>query len=197
MSSDQTQYYVRRQGRVEGPWPVSKLRTEVSLKRLSRYHEVSPDGKNWQTASFLEELFRKSAQRKVVGGAGIQAAPQPSSETHEYNAIWYCSLDGAQQGPMTESALSLLVSSGQMKLDDYVWREGFPDWIPLEEVSELSQLYSDDGVYDASTSLVGATQLLELPSAAPKKLRFIWIGAFLGTLMFFFIGAITVYLLYR
>lgn len=47
---------------------------------------------------------------------------------------WYYAIDGAQQGPVSEHDFQRLISSGQIKTDTLVWREGMPDWKPHGEI---------------------------------------------------------------
>jgi uncharacterized RDD family membrane protein YckC len=44
---------------------------------------------------------------------------------------WYYAAGGRQAGPVTEVELDALISSGAVRGDTLVWREGLPDWQPL------------------------------------------------------------------
>jgi len=44
---------------------------------------------------------------------------------------WYYALNGQQLGPVVESELSRLVSTGVVGADALIWREGMPDWQPV------------------------------------------------------------------
>ena len=50
---------------------------------------------------------------------------------------WYYSKDGQQVGPITSVVLQQMVASGHLSPADYVWRDGMPDWLPVESVPEL------------------------------------------------------------
>lgn len=49
---------------------------------------------------------------------------------------WYLSYDGKQQGPYNPAEAKAFVRSNP---DGYCWREGFTGWLPIYQVSELSQ----------------------------------------------------------
>lgn len=45
---------------------------------------------------------------------------------------WYIAKDGSQVGPLTDSALTALLNSGEISADTLVWREGLADWQRLD-----------------------------------------------------------------
>jgi uncharacterized protein (TIGR00266 family) len=47
---------------------------------------------------------------------------------------WYFSYDGNQMGPMDASAA---VTQAGKNPNGYVWREGFAEWLPIEQIGEL------------------------------------------------------------
>jgi len=47
---------------------------------------------------------------------------------------WYYALNEQQQGPVEEAELKSLFSSGTIKPDTLIWREGMNDWVPYGEV---------------------------------------------------------------
>lgn len=161
--SAETKYFVRRQGRVEGPWPIDKLRAEVKLRKLGRYHEVSVDGNTWQRTTEIQGLFDAAAVRKVVGGAIQQPAPAESSLPDPQSAaIWYCVIGDDQLGPVPLAELGKWLAEGRLMLDDLVWQDGYPDWIPVENVPELASYIGggSSGGYGVNTE---ATRLVQSP----------------------------------
>ena len=167
--SDSETYYVKRQGRVEGPWTMRKLQSEVGLRKLGRFHEVSEDGENFRRAEEIEGLFTKVARKTPGGGTG-EESPERTEQVEKGkptgDSVWYCCLDEEQVGPMTLAELGDLVSDGQLLLDDLIWREGFPDWMPAEGVPELRAFLetSPAGEPDDETE---ATRLVQRPSSVP------------------------------
>ncbi len=52
-------------------------------------------------------------------------------------ADWFYGKDNAQHGPVLDSEIRDLLSSGQITPQTIVWREGMPDWIPLANVPDF------------------------------------------------------------
>jgi uncharacterized membrane protein len=46
---------------------------------------------------------------------------------------WYYAAGGQQQGPVDDTQLDALVSSGQVTAETLVWHEGLPNWQPLRQ----------------------------------------------------------------
>ena len=59
--------------------------------------------------------------------------------------IWYFAQGDTEQGPLTESRIRSLASSGTLRRDDLVWREGMKQWVPARDVPELFQADQDEG----------------------------------------------------
>ncbi len=53
---------------------------------------------------------------------------------------WYAFEAGRQLGPMTWVALKARADTGRLRRDDFVWREGMPDWVPVGGVDGLLEL---------------------------------------------------------
>ena len=52
---------------------------------------------------------------------------------------WHFHRNGKQEGPVTEDAFRQLVSSGQIRAGDLVWREGMQNWAPVETLAQAPQ----------------------------------------------------------
>jgi flagellar biosynthesis GTPase FlhF len=50
---------------------------------------------------------------------------------------WYFGVDGSEEGPLSTSEMKDRISQGRISIDYFVWRDGFDNWIPIEEVKEL------------------------------------------------------------
>src|ERR1041385_5392492 len=48
--------------------------------------------------------------------------------------MFYYSLNGQQQGPVSEDQLRQMVATGTLTPDTLVWREGMAEWQPLASV---------------------------------------------------------------
>lgn len=176
--ADSENYYVRRQGRVDGPWNVDKLRSEIKLRKLGRHHEVSLDGTQWQRAQDINGLFSAASLRKSVKGLS-SSTPELELEVDENYVFstelsddsngWYCSIADQQRGPMSRSDLIAILTGGQATLDDLVWREGFSGWMPVESVPELMTVLD-------SSSRVGTVPLADATQMISKKARTSWLA---------------------
>jgi len=134
MSGDD-RWYIRIQGRVNGPYDLQHLRGLVQRGRLSRVHEVSPDGKAWSSAATLTELF-ESRRRPA---AAVDDGPVLPGDAFVATVVedWYFTLDGTQQGPISAADLRQRLASRQIPVDTPVWRAGLPEWLPARQVPEL------------------------------------------------------------
>jgi uncharacterized membrane protein len=52
-------------------------------------------------------------------------------------AVWYLAREGRQYGPLSDSELGKLVELNYLLRDDYLWRDGYPDWIKAGHIPGL------------------------------------------------------------
>lgn len=59
---------------------------------------------------------------------------------------WYVARDGKRFGPMSDADFRNFAAEGQVREDDYVWRQGFDDWVFARNVPGLlpAQMINDD-----------------------------------------------------
>lgn len=50
---------------------------------------------------------------------------------------WYIARDGKQYGPITDADLSQLVQKKELLDSDFLWRQGFDNWLPVAQVPEV------------------------------------------------------------
>lgn len=140
MSQPAGQYFIRLGTQLLGPLTLEQLRNLKERGRLQPFHSVSVDGKTWQPASSLTELF--PPQSEAVPGQGQTAfVPQMSLSSVPQEAWYYLDANGQQQGPVTQTALQDLWQRGIINSDTYVWRAGMAQWQQLSSV--LPSLGSD------------------------------------------------------
>jgi|GEM_PF-6593745 len=53
---------------------------------------------------------------------------------------WYIARDGKQYGPVTDADLMQLVQKRELLDGDFLWRQGFENWLPVAQVPEVRQL---------------------------------------------------------
>jgi uncharacterized membrane protein len=51
---------------------------------------------------------------------------------------WYYAQDGVQKGPMNEAQLKEMIANKQLPGDTLVWREGFSEWSPANQLPAFS-----------------------------------------------------------
>lgn len=137
------QFFVRRRGRVEGPWSLEKLAAEVSLRKLGRHHELSTDKVDWFRASQVEELFpiveAKRTPRVVDAKIGSASTEEDEYELEpDETLVWYYYSGDEQCGPVPGTELAYMLEHGQLLGNDLVWREGLDDWLSVEQIPELA-----------------------------------------------------------
>src|SRR5258708_32320249 len=93
---------------------------------------------------------KKCSNIIVVRGSAAAAEPAPSpqqeKETHVYDygyqggapqaddAVWHVVINQDQVGPMTVTEGHARFNAGEIDVETYVWRDGFCDWSPLNQV---------------------------------------------------------------
>ncbi|MBN1655193.1 MAG: zinc-ribbon domain-containing protein [Deltaproteobacteria bacterium] len=84
---------------------------------------------------------------EVIIVRGDEAASQQASSAVQetsvaLDAIWHVVINGEQYGPYQPSQIGELLATGQIDWEAYVWREGFDNWVPACDVSELVEAIS-------------------------------------------------------
>jgi predicted Zn finger-like uncharacterized protein len=82
---------------------------------------------------------KKCSHIIVVRGAGEgPAAPAEAAS----DAVWHLVVEGDQVGPLTDVEVRARLARGEISSENYVWKEGFSDWLRLAEVPELAEASS-------------------------------------------------------
>ena len=143
------QFFIRVRGRVLGPFTLEKLKTLRARGQFSRVHEFSTDREIWQPASALEGMFEASLPSSKLpdphgsGPARTPGAPPSLPQIGSRSgpsmpgALWYYNVAGELYGPVSIFDLRGMISAANLRLDDYVWKEGMPNWLPISQVPEL------------------------------------------------------------
>lgn len=139
---DDRPYYYRLRGRTIGPLPLRQMRQLAQRAQIGRTTDVSRDGQQWGKASDFAEVFQaESAFDPPVDpinaplDEGFQVSPGPNSPSAiTQGPLWYYTLNGDQQGPVTLAALQQLVSNGTLSPQEHVIPEGGTEWITVMNV---------------------------------------------------------------
>lgn len=103
------------------------------------------DRQNWQPASALDDLIAPAHSARgnpepveqavgTVVPAGQLAAPSGISMP---GANWHYNIGGELHGPVSIMELRSMMSAAKLHPNDYVWKEGMPDWLPVSQIPEL------------------------------------------------------------
>lgn len=161
-------YYVRIRGRVHGPIDRTKLDHLVARGQLSRIHEISTDGQNWQAASTMPELFVQpvaAAQpiensghevpSRTISNTNSPSSPPTTTESSqphdepgfdlvEDSTSWYYAVGGSQLGPIPINDLANLIRTHQVSQRDLVWTNEMENWVEAGTVSSLASLFKTE-----------------------------------------------------
>jgi hypothetical protein len=152
--SSQT-YHIKIRGRALGPYTVQRLMQMAREGSLNKMHQVSEDGKNWQSASNFPEFFsepvsaKKTTQESVVQNqnqpsSGYGLAPEPVDDPivdqMPEEMIWHYGINDQSTGPVSRGMIEQLIKSGQLSQDDMLWRPGMDDWQPVRNHREFARL---------------------------------------------------------
>jgi TM2 domain-containing membrane protein YozV len=151
-------YYVRIKGKMVGPYGLDAMRQLARNAQIGRSYEVSLDGVSWVSASTYPEIFERPQSNATDTGNGFGGstgsmvieplaaghgeftlgAPQGVAATPR-SPLWHYTLNGQQQPtPIDQQSLVSLISTGQVRLNDNVWCETMPGWLPVSHVPELT-----------------------------------------------------------
>jgi predicted Zn finger-like uncharacterized protein len=101
---------------------------------------------------------KKCGSAIVVRGdqsaSGAEGAAPAAAAAADYggDAVWHVVVEGEQQGPFTPAQLGGMISASTIGWDAYVWREGFEDWKPAQDIEELVQQIMNPGQGAAAAS---------------------------------------------
>lgn len=111
------------------------------------------------------------------GGSAAAAAPNvsipvsaaslhPVSNMNSFpaGAVWHVGINGVTVGPMNEDELGRKVRNGAVLADSMVWKQGWAQWQPLNQVTELSQLVEES----VRLGPVGVAPVAPAPPRAPS-----------------------------
>lgn len=134
-------YHIRVRGNVLGPFRREQILKLIERGQLTRMHEVSCDGSDWQPAGQYEELFPITS-------------PAQESDIERLSRWYYHTAEG-EKGPASVWELKQLIAQGVLGPENEVWREGMAGWQPLRstELAAYLSLSRDasEGVGDSSS----------------------------------------------
>ena len=141
--SQEPQLYLRRQGRITGPYQLKLLRKMSRRAQLSRFHEASWDGYHWAPAGEFDELFGNPAaghdsQEMIEQIVPIEEiATEVENPAPEVSQEWFYEKQGQPMGPISFESLLELIATGGVLVTTRVWADGLPDWAPAKTIAAL------------------------------------------------------------
>ena len=152
MAGETGQYFVRRRGRIMGPFDLTQLERMLRRGSVNRRDACSTDRRNWTPLEDHEELFPKEIatgpeldddrDTNVDGEVSTPGSPGTELVTGD----WFYHYQGNEQGPVTEDQIRKLIADGVLTTYDSVWKQGMEDWKPLGGVFEFSQAPTPGGM---------------------------------------------------
>jgi hypothetical protein len=148
-SDSDTSYYIRIRGRVLGPYSLKQLNTLRVRGQFSQTNEISLDGQLWESAATLDSLFGAATRTRKKAGAAADSTElrmrsedpaSPRSSGSSELAAWHYSAGEKQLGPVPLAELKQFLVDGRLSMDDLVWKDGMPEWLPASELAELAQI---------------------------------------------------------
>lgn len=202
------QLFIRLRGRIQGPFTAEQLQSMARRGQFSRTHEISEDGVNWTRAMSRTELFSAPREEPVLTMEPIKEE-SPSIESPPVASgppraeVWYYHQLGANHGPVDFSHLQYLIGIGQVAVDDLVWKEGLPEWLPAARVPGLTKQNPSGPVGGSGSAVyVGAVgpnypPSHEYPSVsgmavASLVLGILWIAG-IGSILAIIFGSVALY----
>jgi uncharacterized membrane protein len=95
---------------------------------------------------------------------------------------WHYMKNGAQTGPATTDELKALITSGAIKADTLVWREGLPSWLAANTQSEFAGAVPPAAPPPAPAGATGGPGVFIPDAADVDKNKVMGILAYLGLL---------------
>lgn len=84
---------------------------------------------------------KKCGAAIVVRGDEIAVPEEEEASTRVVDfggdAVWHIVIDGDQQGPYAPGQIGEMLAAGTIQWDAFVWREGYEDWKPAQDIEEL------------------------------------------------------------
>lgn len=181
MPEPQPELYVRKKGKVFGPFGFEDLQQLAERGKLSKIHQVSEDGVSWVTAGKYQpsiwERFAAPPPTTVNvnnespdladnepavddrGGSSVESdneyrvasAPVESQSNSEG---WHYTKNDDEFGPINLSELMQLFLNGDLEANEEVWREGMANWEPASQVTQLRSCFQARSPQDIEINAV-------------------------------------------
>ncbi len=93
-----------------------------------------------QAAGMMNQMGQNMSN--AMAGAGQQSPTPPPLPGQQPNITYYLAINGQQYGPCDASAISQMVSAGQVNGETMGWCNGMASWMPLKQIPSLSSIFA-------------------------------------------------------
>jgi hypothetical protein len=135
MPEESATWYVRSKGKVRGPFTHGQLELMRNRGQLAQFDELSQDRRSWTSAGRVGTLF---GQAQAGGGASGSDPSMNVAGAAQSTEGWYCNTPTGMLGPVAIGQVVGLLHARRLNANSLVWRAGFPAWVALRDVPELS-----------------------------------------------------------
>lgn len=134
-------YYVRKRGRVTGPFEIDELLKLKDQGRITRVHELSLDQIEWTPAYEVQDVFQAYVElpdERSSYSTANSLKLQGETAAAKSGTEWYYVEDGGRVGPMPLASLRELVTQRVVADDTLVWCDDLSDWSAAIHVPQLA-----------------------------------------------------------
>lgn len=172
MAHGTEQWFVFQNNERLGPLTFGELTQKISQRQIQPESFAYTDGyTDWipisQIPQLMEQTQKNLTHSKVTATAVTTTAAPVSKEVG-----WSVHKDGQTLGPFLQQEMTEKIQSGELLPTDYVWTDGWADWMPLNQTQEwqpLLQGMSHASVATHQPEPEPEPQMEEAPSyAAPE-----------------------------
>jgi len=142
-------WYFEDHGRAQGPISTRDLIAKVQKGELTLVDLVFKEGEpGWQPIEKFKEITSQITVNPVNASAG------PTSREAEWIVLRVIEVDGREKyeqiGPYTVEQVLELIDAGRVKFNDFVWKTGFQNWVPLGKLDKFDKPLASSVVVDES-----------------------------------------------
>jgi uncharacterized RDD family membrane protein YckC len=166
------QYYVRRKGRVAGPYDFEVIMKMAKTGKLFKSDYVSLDQVSWSLAEDCDIIFPKPP-KPPIDPPYVDPSPDPTGGppvgVPSTNKDWHYSYGDISYGPIKETELKQKFLTKEITTKTKVWTDGMADWEAADQVKTFIEFFKairpgiagqfdpiDDRLYATFMQRVGA-----------------------------------------
>ncbi len=82
---------------------------------------------------------------------------------------WHVVIEGNQQGPYSAQQVQDLIGSGKLGGEDYIWKDGFSDWQPIQSVPEFASQAPEAAASAAQPAPQASVEPAPEPDESPAE----------------------------